>query len=443
MVLEELYEVGREALKVGERSGAGEVEIFCISGKSTNIEIVKDEINLARVSFERGAGIRALCGKSIGFSSTNDFEKIDQSVVNAIKCAEVSDADGDGDWTSLPPAGKYKDVKGIYDKKIDEVSIEGCLDIASMMISGADTKVSKPTSGSLRFLTYDFVVMNSNGVEIGRKETFLQTYVESVARDRDDVSTAYEYEVSRSMNIDYFELGRGASKLAESSLHGVKIDPDTTTVLFRPYAFVDILENAFIPSLNAENVQKNRSSLEGKIGEEIAPSELSMVDDGLRDGGIGTSPSDDEGTPSQKVELIRKGELTSFLYDHHTASKEGILSTGNATRPSYSSSPHIEIGNLIIDYPTSDLISETDDGILITSVIGGHTANPVSGDFSLDGRNAFLIKNGEIREPIKQVMVSGNVFDLIKNIDGLDTDVKMAGNVIVPTVRVRDMKVIG
>ncbi|MDY6930628.1 MAG: metallopeptidase TldD-related protein, partial [Halobacteriota archaeon] len=65
------------------------------------------------------------------------------------------------------------------------------------------------------------------------------------------------------------------------------------------------------------------------------------------------------------------------------------------------------------------------------------------GDFSLDGRNAFLIKNGEIREPIKQVMVSGNVFDLIKNIDGLDTDVKMAGNVIVPTVRVGDMKVIG
>ncbi|MDY6960060.1 MAG: DNA gyrase modulator, partial [Halobacteriota archaeon] len=97
MVLEELYEVGREALNVGERSGADELEIFCISGKSSNIEIVKDEINLARVSFERGAGIRALCGKSIGFSSTNDFEKIDQSVVNAIKCAEVSDADGDGD----------------------------------------------------------------------------------------------------------------------------------------------------------------------------------------------------------------------------------------------------------------------------------------------------------------------------------------------------------
>ncbi|MDY6966530.1 MAG: TldD/PmbA family protein [Halobacteriota archaeon] len=441
MTQEELYEVGRNALKQGEKSGAGELEVFCISGRSTNIEITKDEVSLARESFERGVGVRVLTDGTIGFSSTSDFDKINEAVIEAIKCAGASDVEGD--WKSLPPGGEYPIVKGAFHKKVDEVTIEDCLNYASDMIEGAKQPRSRPTSGSLRCLSYDFLILNSNGVDVGKKETFVQAFIESMAEEGSDLSTAYDFEVSRNLNIDFFELGKSSSMLAENSLHGVKISPETTTLLFRPYAFSDILENAFIPSLNAENVQKNRSSLAGKIGEVIASDELSIADDGLADSGIGTSPSDDEGVPSQKTDIILKGELKSFLYDHHTASKEERSSTGNATRTTYSKLPHIGIRNLTFKHPTSDLIAETDNGVLITSVIGGHTANPVSGDFSLDGRNAYLVKDGSIEEPIKQVMISGNVFDLLKNINGLDTDVRMVGNVIVPTVRVRDMRVLG
>ena len=443
MVAKELYEVANIALKQGEKSGADQIEIFCVSGKSTNIETTKDEINLARQSFDHGAGIRVLVGQALGFSSTSDFKKINESVEDAIACARANDSDDV--WKNLPSNEKYPSVKGIYDKKIDNITIEESLDYATEMIEGAKKAKDKanPTSGTFSCVSYSYLIMNSNGIKASKKETMVQAYIESMASEGNDVSTAYDFEVSRKLNIDFYGLGENTSKLAVESLHGIKITPHETTVLFRPFAISDILENAFIPSLSSENVQKNRSFLAGKIGENIAPDELNIVDNGLIDAGIGTSESDDEGVPSQKTDIIKKGELKSYLYDHYTALKEERKSTGNASRSSYSGLPHIGITNFVLSYPTSDLISETKEGVLITSVIGGHTANSVSGDFSLEGMGAFEIKDGCISKPIKQIMISGNVFDLIKKIDGLDTDVKTVGNVVVPTVRVRDLKVVG
>ncbi len=441
MIDEDLYKVAGSALKQGKRAGADEIELFCLSGRSKNIETTRDEISLVSESFERGIGIRVIVGGAIGFSSTSDLKKIDESVVDAIDCARANDSGRD--WKGLPSNEKYPSVIGVYDKGVDEITIEECLDFVTDMVEGAKKGKAYPTSGSFNCTSYSYLIMNSNGVEVSRKETMMQAYVESMAKDGDDVSTAYDFLVSRKLCPGLFELGQSASKMAIESLHGIKIAPHTTTVLFRPFAVSDILENAFEPSISSENVQKNRSSLKGKIGQNIASDELSIIDDGLIDAGIGTSASDDEGVPSQRTDIIEKGELKSFLYDHHTALKEEKKSTGNATRGSYSGMPRIGIRNMILSHKTSDLISETKEGILVTSVIGGHTANSVSGDFSLEGRGAFIIKDGCVCKPIKQVMISGNVFDLIKNIDGLDTDVKMVGSVITPTVRVKDMKVVG
>ena len=441
MVAEELYKVARSALKKGEDAGADEIEVFCISGRSKDIETTKNEINLASESFERGIGTRVLVGGAIGFSSTSDLKKIDESVIDAIGCARANDSGND--WKSLPSNGKYPSVSGVYDKRIDNLTVEECLDFATDMINGAKTEKVYPTSGSFSCVCFSYLIMNSNGVEVTRKETMMQAYIESMANEGNEVSTAYDFAVSRNLDCNFFELGQSASKQAFESLNGTKISPHKTTVLFRPFAISDILQNAFVPSISAENVQKNRSSLADKIGQKIASCDLSILDDGLIDSGIGTSPSDDEGVPSQRTKIIENGELKSFLYDHYTSQKEERKSTGNATRGSYSSLPSIGIRNMILTHPTSDLIGETKEGVLITSVIGGHTANAVSGDFSLEGRGAFIIKDGCISKPIKQVMISGNVFDLIKKIDGLDTDTRMIGNVITPTIRVRDLKVVG
>ena len=89
------------------------------------------------------------------------------------------------------------------------------------------------------------------------------------------------------------------------------------------------------------------------------------------------------------------------------------------------------------------MIGETKDGVIVNTVIGAHTANPISGDFSVEARNSFLVKDGEIVSPIRSLMISGNIFELLRNIDGVGKDVRNVGNVITPTVRISKMRVIG
>ena len=88
-------------------------------------------------------------------------------------------------------------------------------------------------------------------------------------------------------------------------------------------------------------------------------------------------------------------------------------------------------------------MDEIDSGIITTSVLGAHTANPISGDFSVEVNNAFTIENGEITDGVKKAMISGNIFELMKTCDGLKSEIKQKGLYIIPKILVHDLKVIG
>jgi PmbA protein len=214
-------------------------------------------------------------------------------------------------------------------------------------------------------------------------------------------------------------------------------------VVFHPFAFSDIMESSFLSSIEADNIQKGRSSLTGKLNTDIAARGLTITDDGILNGGIASSVSDDEGTPSQSTGIIKDGLLKSYIYDSYTAGKEERSSTGNAVRGSYTSTPSVGTRNVVFDHPASDIISEIKDGVFVTNVIGAHTANPISGDFSVEARNAFVIKDGQIEKPIKSLMVSGNIFELLRNVKGAGDDVRMVGSIITPSIWVSNMNVIG
>jgi PmbA protein len=213
--------------------------------------------------------------------------------------------------------------------------------------------------------------------------------------------------------------------------------------VFHPFALADLIENTFIPSIDADNVQKERSSLINKIGDNIASESLSIYDDGTLESGLGSSISDDEGVPSQKTCVIGNGVLKSYLHDSYTAGKAGVESTGNAVRDSYASLPGIGVTNLVLDYPSSDLIPEIDNGIFINTVIGAHTANRISGDFSVEARNTFVIENGEIGAPGNSLMVSGNIFELLSGIQGAGKDVKKVGGIVLPSIWACELNVVG
>jgi PmbA protein len=431
-----------EALKTAQQAGADEVEVFGLTGKSTHVDIQLDEIDLARESYTNGLGIKAVVRGAVGFSSTNDPDNVRNAAKSAVRYAQVRK--NDPHWSGLPHASRYTEVAGIFDPKIAELDVDTCIDLSLQMIEGAvSVKQAKPTSGKFICSSFNYIIMNSMGVEVREKTTKIDGFMECRAGEGTEIATAYEFDLSRNLDIDFFTIGREASRQAAASVEGVGIETGETDVLFKPNAIADILENALLPSLSAENVQKGRSALTGKLGNKIGVDRLNVIDDGLLEGGIGSARSDDEGSPSKTNRIIENGVLATYLYDTYTAGKDGVESTGNAMRNNYSQTTSIDVRNLRLEFPPSDVVDETVWGVLVGAVIGAHTANPISGDFSVEARNSFLIKNGQIMHPIKSMMVAGNVLELLQHISGAGQDVRVLGNIIAPTIKVSGLKVVG
>ena len=156
-----------------------------------------------------------------------------------------------------------------------------------------------------------------------------------------------------------------------------------------------------------------------------------------------SSKCDGEGSVSQKTDLIKDGKLNSFIYDIYTANCEGVKTTSNGLRGSYFSTPMISPTNLEFKFSEMKDLNEIDRGVLTTSVLGAHTANPISGDFSVEASNAFKIENGELTEPISKAMISGNIFEIMKSVEGLESEIKQYGSFIIPKLLVHNLRVVG
>ncbi len=436
-----MYELARKALKLAEKAGAEEAEIYYAANHSTGVNFKKDAIENAKDRFSEGIGIRAIVNGAVGFASTNSAAQIESAVEVAV--AEAKVREGDPDWVSLPSNEKYPTVSGIFDKKVETMELEACIESALALVEGTkEVPGTLPTSGGFTRAKGKQLILNTNGIEIEEESTAVSGFVDVITVNG-QTSTAYDFAISRSLDIDFFALGKNAAELALKSNDGIKIEPQKTDVIFHPFALSDIIEEALTPSLDADNIQKGRSGLIGKLGEELAAPELNIYDDGLIEAGIETSVSDDEGVPSQRTTVFEKGVLETYLYDSYTAGKAGVKSTGNGSRSSYTSAPSVGLRNFIIDYPQTDIIADTQSGVFVNAVIGAHTANSISGDFSVEARNAFTIKDGALDKPIKSLMISGNVFELLKQITGAGFDVRKVGGIVTPSIRVSDMSVIG
>ncbi|MDG6243829.1 MAG: TldD/PmbA family protein [Methanolobus sp.] len=436
-----MYDLAEKALNAATKYGATEAEVYIMESQKTSVSIQKDVIEGAKENITTGIGIRAVVNGAIGFASTNIMSHVDEAAKNAVASAKIQDSDPD--WKSLPSNQKYPQVSGIMDPAIKNMELDDCIGHTMEMMEGAKTIPGIiVTSGSFSRSHGKRLILNTNGIEISEEGTGVSGFVDVITSST-EASTAYDFAISRSNDIDFACIGKNASILAKRSQNAVAIESHRTEVILHPFAFSDLIENTLIPSIDADNVQKGRSSLIGKRGEIIANNDLSIYDDGLLEGGIETGVADDEGVASQKTTLIQKGEFMSYLYDTYTAGKDNVESTGNASRNSYLSTPSVGTRNLIIDFPRCDVVADTDRGVYVNTVIGAHTANAISGDFSVEARNAFTIKDGQLDKPIKSLMISGNIFDMLKNINGAGTDVRKVGGTITPSIRVSDISVVG
>jgi PmbA protein len=176
------------------------------------------------------------------------------------------------------------------------------------------------------------------------------------------------------------------------------------------------------------------------------------VDDGLFSKGISTAPIDGEGMPSQRTSLVAQGELTGYLYDRYWANRENLSSsgspagsTGNSRRHGIKFPPGVGISNFFIepgDLDFSKLMENLSKGVVVEEVMGLHTIDPISGDFSL-GCSGDWIDRGEKVHPVKSIAIAGNLFELFRKVIGVGEDLRFLGGVGSPSLLVKELLISG
>ncbi|WP_292880507.1 TldD/PmbA family protein [Methanobrevibacter sp. UBA188] len=433
-----IYEIAEKAKKEVENN-CDAYEIYVDESKLIELDSKQDELDFAKEEIEAGIGIRVIKDNKIGFAFTSNLNKISETAKQSIENTKLNKIDENYSFAEVE---KVKDVKKVYDKRFNDLDLNESVELLKSVISQAIDSGCEVTESGFSASAGRSLILNSNGVSIENNGTGFGISLSVTIQKDGEVATAYNSASSRFYDLDGEKLANEVCDLAKSSLNSKPIETDNYNVVLDYYAATGLLQT-FITAFDGENVARGRSILKDKIGSEIVNPSLSIIDNPLLEKGMNTTRCDGEGSVSETTELIKDGVLNSFIYDIYTANKEGVKTTSNGYRGSYLSTPMISPSNLEFKFDEMKDLSEIKKGVLTTSVLGAHTANPISGDFSVEANNAFKIENGEITEPINKAMISGNIFEIMKQVEGLKSEIKQYGSFILPKLLVHDLRVVG
>jgi PmbA protein len=289
----------------------------------------------------------------------------------------------------------------------------------------------------------EVAIANTLGVRAFERGTSGSIGLTTVAESTGEVQVGSASQCARlAQDLDLARIVQEAVFRSVSLLDSKKLPSRRRAVLFDPWIAGEILE-LFVAALSAEAVQRGKSLLRGKLGALVASPNVSLSDNPRRAGGVASSSYDDEGLPTQDKRMVERGVLKGYFYDAYTARQEGIVSNGCAGRPSFKGLPGPSSSNFYMEpgaISRDQLIRDTQDGILAIDVMGMHTADPVSGEFSV-GISGVAVEKGQLGHGVRGAMVSGNILDLLAQVDAVAQDLIFYGSLATPTFRVADLMV--
>lgn len=427
--------------------GVDQAEAFLIKSKDLSIDVSGGKVETLKLAEDRGLGLRVFRQGRIGFAYTSDLRDtaidtiIDQAIANSDKTSQ-------DEYNKMPEqSGDYQDLQ-LFDREIQQVPEEQKIEFAKTIENAAkqyDKRITITERASYFDAEYELYIANSLGINAGYKGGYCGCYADLVAEENGDNQTGFALKMSlKYKDLDPVKIGKEAAEKAVRKLGAQTIGTQKAVVIFDPYVATNFL-GVISPALSAEAVQKGKSLFEGKIGQKVASSKINIIDDGALPDGISSAPFDGEGVPTSKTILVENGELKGFLHNTYTAAKEGVKSTGNGIRSSFKSTPEIGTTNFYIapgNITPDELIKDISLGLYVTDVMGMHTANPISGDFSV-GAAGILIENGKLTRAVRGVAIAGNILDLLKEIEGVANDLTFFGGTGSPTLRIAKMTISG
>lgn len=424
--LDELLDRGLAALR---RDGGRQGEIYIEDRHVLRLAVADAVLESLETQEVRGAAVRLFHEGRTGFAFTTDlspegFSRAAAMADDLLACTdpEESMALPESDASTTPEPENYDASLGRIDVQ-DKLTLARRVEEAAR---AADRRVTKVRQSLYTDVVGRVGVASTGGLRRSWPFSRVRASIELVAAADGQSQSGYNEEFAiRFSALDPAHVGREAARRAAQKLGAESIDTRRANVVLEPVVAASLIAG-IAPALHADNVLKGKSILGPRLGREVASPKVRLLDDGRLAGGDGSTAWDDEGVATRCTLLIEAGVLKGFLHSSHTSVRMGCAPTGNVFRKSFSAPPRIAPSNLYLE-PTGigreDLLAQAGDAILVTEVMGLHTIDTISGDFSL-GAAGMSLKHGRPDRPVDRIGIAGNLLDLLGSIQAVATDLK-------------------
>ncbi len=430
-------DLAEEIIKEAKSTGADQAEVYYYWGRDLSVEIKSQQVDSLECATDRGYSIRVLKKGSVGFAYSNEPSRWKETLTRAIRMADLTDRDP---FVCFAQMSEPVSVS-IFDPEIERVTEETLIQGAMQMEKEAlshDKRIRKIRKARAGIGITEVGIVNSEGLRVSYVGTSAVADIVLAAEEDGESQMGWAFKGSRRISdIDFSATGREAAERALKLLGARRASTVKGEVLLESPVVSEIL-SVLAPAFSSDNVQKGKSMLAGKKGQRVFSERIDIWDDALLPWHLGTRPFDAEGVPSRRNLLVREGLLKEYLYNLYTARKEGTSSTASAIRGGIHTPPAVGISNLYITASRGEyirtyqeMVKEIKKGLIVTEVMGVHTANPVTGEFSV-GASGLWVEDGEIRHPVKEAAISGTIFELFQRVVWLGEKPRFYGKIGAP-----------
>jgi len=409
-----------QAKKVAE-----EAEVFMVSSEETPVQFEANRLKHIQNKRSSSVALRIVRQGKIGYATTTEMDDSQNLVNNAVETAQF----GMTAKFELPSLTAYPRVEA-YDPDVESVSLEKMIELGEKLITTVREHTpdilceAEATKGVVSVR-----IINSRGGQANYRKSIFSLGIEGTLIRDTDMLFVGESESSCHPLLETKAVAEAVLQQLELAKNRASAPSQSLPVVFTPNGAASALILPLMAAFNGKTVLEGASPIGNRLGQPVFDKKLWLWDDPTVAYRPGSRPCDDEGIPSQRTPLIKQGTVANFLYDLQTAARAHTQSTGNGSRnrgglPSPSPSAFvIAPGKTSFD----EMVNDIKEGLVIEQLMGATQGNILGGDFSGNVLLGYKVESGKIVGRVKDTMVSGNIYQILKQITAIGSETKWVG----------------
>jgi PmbA protein len=443
-----MSELLTDMLEQARSRGATQADAFVVEEQSFSAQVRLGRVDTVKHAREQRLALRVFVGKAVAAASTSDLstESVTRLVDEAVSLARITAPD---DLSGLPEAGELCRVVpdlDLHDPTGHDLSPEEKVELARRCEAAAleaDPRITNSEGGEFADRQARYAYATSHGFNRHYATSSFSLAASPVATKNGEMQRdSWYHQTRKRARLDAPEdVGRIAAARALRRLGARPVKTAEVPVVFDPDTAASLIRH-IAGAASGPSLYRQASFLLNKLGERIAASSMTIVDDGTMPGALGSRPFDGEGLPVRRTVIVDRGVLSSYLLDTYSGRKLGIASTHHAARDG--SGVGVSTTNLYLaagDSSPADLIKSVRNGLYVTELIG-FGVNGVTGDYSR-GAVGMWIENGELAYPVEEITIAGNLLDMFQAVEGVGNDLRFRDRTVAPTILIGRMVVAG